>query len=70
MSEEIDFEAENISQIDYGLNFGVSYVVNDVLDYRLGYSLGFANLDASEVDGYSVNSNNIYLKIGYLFGNY
>ena len=69
-SEEIDFEADNISQIDYGLNFGVSYVVNEVLDYRIGYCLGFANLDASEVDGYSVNSNNIYLKIGYLFGNY
>ena len=48
-TEEIDFEAANLNQIDYGINIGVSYIINETIDLRTGYSLGFADLDDSEL---------------------
>ena len=69
-TEEIDFEAANLNQIDYGINIGVSYIINETIDLRTGYSLGFADLDDSGVDNSSVKTNGVFLKVGYLFGDY
>ena len=69
-TEEIDFEAANLNQIDYGINIGVSYIINETIDLRTGYSLGFADLDDSDVDNSSIKTNGVFLKVGYLFGDY
>ena len=69
-TEEIDFEAANLNQIDFGINIGVSYIINETIDLRTGYSLGFADLDDSGVDNSSVKTNGVFLKVGYLFGDY
>ena len=68
--EEIDFEDSGLNQIDYGLNLGISFVINETIDFRTGYSLGFANLDDSDLENNSLKTNGIFLKIGYLFGDY
>ena len=67
---EIDFEAANLNQIDFGINIGVSYIINETIDLRTGYSLGFADLDDSDVDNSSIKTNGVFLKVGYLFGDY
>ena len=69
-SEAIDFEDSGLNQIDYGLNLGISFVINETIDFRTGYSLGFANLDDSDLENNSLKTNGIFLKIGYLFGDY
>ncbi len=74
-TEEIDFEAANLNQIDFGINIGVSYIINETIDLRTGYSLGFADLDDSDLDSsiknnYSLKTSGVFLKIGYLFGDY
>ena len=69
-TEEIDFEEAGLNQIDFGLNLGISFIINETLDFRTGYSLGFADLDNSGFDNSSVKTNGIFLKIGYLFGDY
>ena len=69
-TEEIDFENSGLNQIDYGLNLGISFVINETIDFRTGYSLGFANLDDSDLENNSLKTNGIFLKIGYLFGDY
>ena len=69
-TEEIDFEAANLNQIDFGINIGVSYIINETIDLRTGYSLGFADLDDSGVANSSVKTNGVFLKVGYLFGDY
>ena len=70
IQEEIDFEEAGLNQIDFGLNLGISFVINETLDFRTGYSLGVADLDNSGFDNSSVKTNGIFLKIGYLFGDY
>ena len=69
-TEEIDFEDANLNQIDFGINIGVSYIINETIDLRTGYSLGFADLDDSGVANSSVKTNGVFLKVGYLFGDY
>ena len=69
-TEKIDFEEAGLNQIDFGLNLGISFIINEILDFRTGYSLGFADLDNSDFDNNTVKTNGIFLKIGYLFGDY
>ena len=69
-TEEIDFEAAGLNQIDYGINLGISFIVNETIDFRTGYSLGFADLDDSGLNNNSVKTNGVFLKVGYLFGDY
>jgi len=69
-TEEIDFEAAGLNQIDYGINLGISFIVNETIDFRTGYSLGFADLDDSGLNNSSVKTNGVFLKVGYLFGDY
>ena len=45
-------------------------IINETIDLRTGYSLGFADLDDSGVDNSSVKTNGVFLKVGYLFGDY
>ena len=68
--EEIDFEEAGLNEIDFGINIGISYIINETIDLRSGYSLGFADLDDSGADNSSVKTNGVFLKVGYLFGDY
>jgi len=59
---------EEVSSIDFGLNFGVGYKLDSGLNFGARYNLGLSNLidDTDEVD-FKWNNSVIQISAGYFF---
>jgi len=59
---------EDVSSIDFGLNFGVGYKLDSGLNFGARYNLGLSNLidDTDELD-FKWNNSVIQISVGYFF---
>ena len=61
-------DVEDVTEMDYGLNFGVSYLLNESILIDVRYGMGLSNLiDEDDIDEAAVNGA-LQLSIAYMFG--
>ena len=62
-------DAEDISAMDFGLDFGASYLINETILLDIKYGMGLGNLiDDDDVDGTALNGA-LQFSVAYVFNN-
>ena len=66
-SAEIDIDDE-VSSVDFGLNFGLGYKMDNGLNFGARYNLGLSNInDADDSDDFKVSNGVIQVSVGFMF---
>ncbi|WP_223033534.1 porin family protein [Hanstruepera marina] len=66
-SAKVDIDDE-VSSIDFGLNFGLGYRMDNGLNFGARYNLGLSNInDADDSDDYKVSNGVIQVSVGFMF---
>ena len=61
--------AEDISALDFGLDFGASYLINETILLDIKYGMGLGNLiDDDDVDEVALNGA-LQFSVAYVFNN-
>ncbi|WP_104735952.1 porin family protein [Hanstruepera ponticola] len=66
-SAEVDIDDE-VSSVDFGLNFGLGYKMDNGLNFGARYNLGLSNVnDADDSDDFKISNGVIQVSVGFMF---